>query len=261
VSNLKWVADDPTPLEKLLLDASRAEQPSDEHQARLRSALGIGVPLPGPLPPAAGSVHTAPASVAPPSLAVAVATAKSATLAKVGLGVALLAALGALVFSRSAAEQAPASTPSAANVAKLAAAPLAAAPLAEPLAPAAPAPASVEASPPRSGAAAAAVGAARGESSAARGEDLSEQIRLIEAARAGVAARDSKAAFSALDSYAAKFPRGSFGQEAQVLRIRALDQSGDSGRASALAKAFVTRFPNSPHLARIKPIAERASFR
>jgi hypothetical protein len=66
---------------------------------------------------------------------------------------------------------------------------------------------------------------------------------------------------SALDSYSAKFPRGSFGQEAMVLRIRALDQAGDSGRATALAKSFVVRFPSSPHVARLKPIAERGASR
>jgi outer membrane protein assembly factor BamD (BamD/ComL family) len=82
-------------------------------------------------------------------------------------------------------------------------------------------------------------------------------MRLIEAARASVAAHDAKAALLALDAYFAKFPRGSFGQEAMVLRIRALDQIGDFARATALAKAFVARFPSSPHVARLKPIAER----
>ena len=103
--------------------------------------------------------------------------------------------------------------------------------------------------------------AARADASASATADLSEQIRLIEAARAGVAAHDAKAATAALDAYRAKFPRGSFGQEAMVLRIRAIDQSGDSARATALAKSFVTRFPNSPHVARLKPIAERGASR
>ena len=102
---------------------------------------------------------------------------------------------------------------------------------------------------------------ARADASTSATADLSEQIRLIEAARAGVAAHDGKAAAAALDAYAAKFSRGSFGQEAMVLRIRAIDQSGDSARATALAKSFVTRFPNSPHVARLKPIAERGASR
>jgi outer membrane protein assembly factor BamD (BamD/ComL family) len=103
--------------------------------------------------------------------------------------------------------------------------------------------------------------AARSASSSVPSADLGEQIRLIEAARAGVAAHDAKAAMAALDTYAAKFPRGSFGQEAMVLRIRAIDQSGNLPRATALAKSFVARFPNSPHVARLKPIAERGASR
>ena len=103
--------------------------------------------------------------------------------------------------------------------------------------------------------------AARTDASAVANADLGEQIRLIEAARAGVAAHDAKTATAALNTYAAKFPRGSFGQEAMVLRIRAIDQAGDSARATALAKSFVTRFPNSPHVARLKPIAERGASR
>ena len=101
----------------------------------------------------------------------------------------------------------------------------------------------------------------RSEASAAATDDLSEQIRLIEAARAGVAARDSKSALAALGEYSSKFPRGSFGQEATVLRIRAIDQSGDSARATAMAKSFIARFPASPHVARLKPIAERGASR
>jgi hypothetical protein len=92
-------------------------------------------------------------------------------------------------------------------------------------------------------------------------DDLSEQIRLIEAARAGVAAHSPAAALTAVDSYAAKFPRGSFGQEATVLRIRAIDQSGDSARATALARAFIVRFPTSPHVERLKSIAARGASR
>jgi outer membrane protein assembly factor BamD (BamD/ComL family) len=84
---------------------------------------------------------------------------------------------------------------------------------------------------------------------------------LIEAARAGVAARNGKSALAALDSYAAQFPRGAFGQESVVLRVRALDQSGSSAAATALARSFIARYPQSPHVARLKPIAERGASR
>ena len=252
MSNLKLVPDDPTPLEKLLLDASRAEQPSDDHKTRLRTALGIGLPLSSPLsvpPPAAAPGQAAAAGTAP-----AAAVSKSAAYAKVAVGIGVAALIGAFAFTRQH-DAAPASAPPAKSpaVADVVAPPATvvqvqeAAPAVSPLPP-------VETPAP-------AAHAARGDASASATADLSEQIRLIEAARAGVAAHDPRAASSALDSYAAKFPRGSFGQEALVLRIRAIDQAGDSARATALAKSFVARFPNSPHVARLKPIAERGASR
>jgi hypothetical protein len=253
VSNLKLVPDDPTPMEKLLLDASRAEQPSDEHKQRMMALLGIGLPLSGPL--------AAPAPVAPgqaaASMAPVASAGKSAMLAKVALGVGVVALLGAVVLTQKQdAVQPPraAVKPSVAVHVTQTPAPIApaeAAPAVSPLPPV-----EVEKAPQ-----APATRGARPDASAAADADLGEQIRLIEAARAGVASHNAKAATAALDAYAAKFPRGSFGQEAMVLRIRAIDQAGDSTRASALAKSFVTRFPNSPHVARLKPIAERGASR
>jgi hypothetical protein len=247
VSNLKLVADDPTPLEKVLLDASRAEQPSDEHKARMRALLGIGLPLSGPF------VAPPPAAHAQVASGTAAGLGKSATLAKVALGLGVVALIGAFVLTRQNDVTPPVAT------VKPAAAPVVAAPVVE--APQEAAPAVSPLPPVEEPSLSPAPRAARTDASAAVNADLGEQIRLIEAARAGVAAHDAKAATAALDTYAAKFPRGSFGQEAMVLRIRAIDQSGDSARATALAKSFVARFPSSPHVARLKPIAERGTSR
>ena len=259
MSNLKLVPDDPTPMEKMLLDASRAEQPSDEHKQRMMALLGIGLPLSGPLaapPPAAPAQAAASMAPATGAAAAAAGAGKWATLGKVAVGVGVLAVIGAVVLTRD-----PANTPPpgaqvkpavAADVTPpVAPAPVEAAPAVSPLPPVEE-PAPAVASAPRS---------VRTDASASADADLGEQIRLIEAARAGVASRDSKAAISALNAYTSKFPRGSFGQEAMVLRIRAIDQAGDSARATAMAKSFVARFPNSPHVARLKPIAERGASR
>jgi len=249
MSNLKLVPDQPTPLEKMLLDASRAEQPSEDHKARLRAALGIGVPLSGPL------AAPTPTHGAPPPGAAAPAAAQSAWLGKIALGVAAVALAGVVLFTRGGSGPTPTTAPVKAPVVEMPK------PLAEPapVATAAPeAPPAVSPLPPVE--VAPQPHAARSDASASAG-DLTEQIRLIEAARAGVAAHDPKAALAALDSYAQKFPRGSFGQEASVLRIRALDQAGDGARATALAKSFIARFPNSPHVARLSPIAERGASR
>jgi hypothetical protein len=246
VSNLKLVPDDPTPLEKMLLDASRAELPSEDHKARLRAVLGIGVPLSVPLaaPP--------PASAAIPATQTA-AVAKSTTAAKVAAGLGILAIAAALWFTRERDVAPTPPPPVVAAVPPIAVAPAPVLTAAEP--------AAVSPLPPVQGANAAPRARTNAAPAPSAPEDLSEQIRLIEAARAGVAAHDARAALAALDSYSARFSRGSFGQEAMVLRIRALDQAGDFARATALAKSFVARFPKSPHLARLKPIAERGASR
>ena len=256
MSNLKLVPDQPTPLEKLLLDASRNEMPSAEHKANLRAALGLGVALPLSLPPpaptASAAMNSSPLASSPLAAPV-VAVAKSSALAKVLVGLGGLAVGGALWLTIGR-EAAPVAPPRAPVVSKALGAPAPVVAMPEVVAPPAvsPLPPVQRAAPARP---------SKTESSATAGGDLSEQIRLIEAARAGVASNDAKTALAALNSYSSKFPRGSFGQEATVLRIRALDQSGDSARATAMAKSFVARFPNSPHVARLKPIAERGASR
>jgi hypothetical protein len=255
MSDLKLVPDAPTPFEKRLLDASRAEQPSSEHKERLRAALGLGLPLPlGGSPDLTAKAATASAPTAVGTLPTA---GKSFVGAKVAAAasVAALVLLGALFFSgQPSAQKAP--------VTSVAPSPVVVAPVPqEPVVHAPEAPAALPPPLPVPSAARAVTRASRGPAAPPASADLSEQIRLIEAARAGVAARNGKSALAALDSYAAQFPRGAFGQESLVLRVRALDQSGSSAAATALARSFIARYPQSPHVARLKPIAERGASR
>jgi len=87
--------------------------------------------------------------------------------------------------------------------------------------------------------------------------DLSEQLRLIDAARSAVAARNATAASAALSSYRARFPRGPFGQEAAVLQIETLDLQGNHALAASQARSFLARYPSSPHASVVRRIAER----
>jgi len=243
MSHLKLVSEEPTPLEELLLDAARTEEPSPEHRARLRAALGIGTPAPAAL------------LVAENSKTAGAAWGKLAGFGGVLIGLAAVTIGGLPVLGqhRSAVPTTASQVFSARTLPT--AAKVAPPPLSEPLP-------SIgeERTPPVgvSGSSSGALRAGRSSASAPVASDLSEQMRLIEAARSGLAARDATAALAALRDYSEKFPRGSFGQEAMVLRIRALDQAGDQTRASALARSFIVRFPGSPHVARLKPIAERS---
>lgn len=88
------------------------------------------------------------------------------------------------------------------------------------------------------------------------GADLSEQLRLIDAARTAVAAGNASAASAALSSYRTRFPRGPFGQEAAVLQIETLDLQGNHAQAAILARSFLARHPNSPHVSVVQRIAD-----
>jgi TolA-binding protein len=89
-----------------------------------------------------------------------------------------------------------------------------------------------------------------------RAIELREEIALMDQARAALRSGSPKTALEHLEQYRSRFPSGSFGQEAQALRIEAIAVSGNSARASILAKAFLARYPNSPHRSRLRRLAE-----
>jgi hypothetical protein len=89
--------------------------------------------------------------------------------------------------------------------------------------------------------------------------DLREEIRLLDQVRAAVRAGDGGQALALLGKYSHRYPRGQFRQEAQVLRVEALELSGNKQAAVALGKKFVAAHPESPHVERVERVtgAER----
>jgi hypothetical protein len=242
MSDLKLVAPDPpTPLERMLLDAVAKESPSAEQRLRVRQALGLpAVPL-----------------LAEPLLR---AGRRSLWLKAGASGLVVISAALLLVLSGVGRKAQPTFTPQsvAAPVfqpsAPVQAVPGAAQPLAMPLPPLEPARELVPAAKPSVRSRAASAPSAAPEVAA----DLSEQLRLIEAARAAVAAGNASAAAAAIASYRSRFPRGPFGQEAAVLQIETVDLQGNHAQAAALARSFLARHPNSPHVGLVQRIAGRA---
>lgn len=250
MSDLKLVADQPTPLERLLLDAAANESPSVEQRMRVRAALGLAA-----------------MTVPPPTVAPA---GRAALLGKAAIGGVIAASAVVALMLSGALHKAPA--PKAALVATPTVAPspapqvqlaAPAEPVASPLPPVEPA------SDTASTGANAARSTAKSVSSVSKtvtstpapadsAADLSEQLLLIDAARAAVAAGNASAASQALSSYGSKFPHGSFGQEAAVLRIETVDLQGNHGQAAALARTFLAQHPNSPHVSLVQRIADRA---
>ncbi|HEX3773541.1 MAG TPA: outer membrane protein assembly factor BamD [Polyangiaceae bacterium] len=244
MSDLKLVApDQPTPLEQLLMDSARNESPSVEQRMRVRAALGLTA-LTAPPPPV-------------------VRTGRIGTLGKVAIGGAVGASvIAALVFALHKPAprilpvvlSAPVATTPAAAPTTPAEAAQASEPVISPLPPVEAAPASAAAGTPKltpKGVSSVSKSPAPADSA----DDLSEQLRLIDAARSAVASGNPSAASQALSSYSSKFPHGSFGQEAQVLRIETVDMQGNHAQAAELAKSFLERHPNSPHVSLVQRIA------
>ena len=83
---------------------------------------------------------------------------------------------------------------------------------------------------------------------------LSDEVVLLDAARAAAAARDPDRALAALDAYEHDFPRGNLLPEALVMRVQALAQRGDYQGATKVGRAFLEKNPHSPHADRVRSI-------
>jgi hypothetical protein len=248
MSDLKLVApNQPSPLERLLLDAAANESPSAEQRMRVRAALGLSVVAVPPAPVArAGRL----ASLS--KAAIGGAVVGSAVVALMLLGVLHKPAPAPLPLVVAAPALVP-SVPSSTSQLP------AAEPVASPLPPVEPTSDSV------ASASAVLPKAARSVSSVSKSPapadsatDSGEQLLLIDAARSAVAAGNASAASQALSTYNTKFPHGSFGQEAAVLRIETVDLAGNHAQAASLARTFLAQHPNSPHVSLVQRIASRA---
>lgn len=99
-------------------------------------------------------------------------------------------------------------------------------------------------------------GAVRVAPARASGTDgLGEQMRLLDRARALLGSGESERTLAELARYSRLYPRGAFSQEAMVLRVEALQHSGQNARASSLAREFVARHADSPHVGRVARLA------
>jgi len=233
MSDLKLVSpDQPTEFEQRLLHAAANERPSAEQRMRVRLALGLPAVAPAPVP-LSGAGRRAGLLKAAGGLIVV-----SAAL------VALLSGVG----QRSHSEPERVAPPLVTQQVPAAPPPVSQPEVTPPSAPEVPAEDHEQVKPSKR---------ASKPAPAESGADLSEQLRLIDAARSAVAAGNASAASAALSSYRSRFPRGPFGQEAAVLQIQTLDLQGNHAQATAQARSFLARHPNSPHVGVVQRIAGR----
>ena len=136
-----------------------------------------------------------------------------------------------------------------------------------PPAPAAPIPASAEASPgaapagpqarrraPREVEAPAPSTARPSAVAAPAQSSLAEELRLLDQARAALQEGEPGDALDALGRRDRAHPRGALGPEATVLRVQALLAAGDRAGAETVATRWLTRHPDGPHSRRIREL-------
>jgi hypothetical protein len=84
---------------------------------------------------------------------------------------------------------------------------------------------------------------------------LAAELRALEEARAAFVGGDPTRALRLLDVYTARFPRGSLGTEATVLRIETLAKRGDRAQAARLGRDFLASHADGPYARRVRSLA------
>jgi hypothetical protein len=79
---------------------------------------------------------------------------------------------------------------------------------------------------------------------------------LLERARSALVRHDAPAAEQALDECEKQFPKSRHAEERDYLRIQATRESGDTDKTRALAKAFLTKYPQSILKSRVESLAQ-----
>jgi hypothetical protein len=83
---------------------------------------------------------------------------------------------------------------------------------------------------------------------------LSDELRHMDSVRRALASGNPSLGLERIAEYREDFPRGRFHQEATVLRIQALVQSGQSGQARSEAERFISAHPKSAAAKRVRTL-------
>jgi hypothetical protein len=92
------------------------------------------------------------------------------------------------------------------------------------------------------------------EPTASAESSVHAELGTLEQARGALSAGDPARALSILDAYSTRYPRGSMGPEATVLRVEALVRAGDPSAAARVGNAFLAGNPHSPYAERIRSL-------
>lgn len=86
---------------------------------------------------------------------------------------------------------------------------------------------------------------------------LAAEVAVLDRARAALRRGDASATLSLLDQHEREFADGALLAEAELVRIETLIVSGDAATARVRSRAFLTKFPQSPHAKRLRSLVDR----
>lgn len=94
----------------------------------------------------------------------------------------------------------------------------------------------------------------RSASPAPSGAAFLDDLALVERIRRQLSRGETDSCLRSIDDYHARFPEGAFTQEVDVMRIEALATSGKRDAARAAGRRFLSRYPTSPYVDRVRSV-------
>jgi len=85
---------------------------------------------------------------------------------------------------------------------------------------------------------------------------LAAEIALLDAARRARDAGEFDQALALLDRYHREHPHGELRRESEVLKVETLVERGDRDEATRLGQQFLDAFPDDPHVAHVRTLAQ-----
>jgi outer membrane protein assembly factor BamD (BamD/ComL family) len=101
------------------------------------------------------------------------------------------------------------------------------------------------------------VAASKGAAPASAADTLREESQLLMRVRQALSASEGLRALELVAEHRRAFGAGTLTQERDVMEVQALVQLGRVKDAKAHAKAFLQRYPGSPHTEKVRAIVER----
>lgn len=251
---------DASSFERDLLESWSSEGPSPDARTRaLTLVAGAVAGAVAATATATGGATSAAGATAAPKVVAGAGLSGAAKIGVLGVMV-LVSAIAGVTVLRSSRDAAPMPTPSVATEPAPAPAPTSVPALVPTIDPPSVSPADLPTAPSVALSAGSASPSTRAPGVAAGHTEppssVTDEIAAFDRARSALEAGEIERAIGLLDAYERRFPAGTFAQEAEVLRVKALAAKGDRAGARRSGERFLAAHPTSPHAPRIRAIVD-----